>query len=124
MLAFCSGYRDAQVAWVQVCEEESADRSDRTCTLPRRAIFLVIYAPRRGILEVWTAQQGPRVAAFNVSKGCRLHSCSYGMMGLNIATYSAAQSNMHQLFLIDHDGSIKIIEIPFHLALRFAPCFQ
>ena len=113
------GYRDAQVAWAQVCEDESSDRSDRSSALPRRAMFLVIYAPRRGILEVWTAQQGPRVAAFNVSKWCRLHSCAYAMMGLNIATYAAAKHHLHQLFLLDQDGSIKLIEIPFHLALRW-----
>lgn len=37
----------------------------------RVAQFLVIYAPRRGILEVWSTQQGPRVGAFNVGKHCR-----------------------------------------------------
>lgn len=37
----------------------------------RVAQFLVIYAPRRGILEVWSTQQGPRVGAFNVGKYCR-----------------------------------------------------
>lgn len=39
---------------------------------PRHALFLVIYAPRRGILEVWASQQGSRVAAFNISKVCIL----------------------------------------------------
>ena len=39
------GYRDAQVGWVEVTEDAAA--AER-----RRALFLVIYAPRRGLLEV------------------------------------------------------------------------
>lgn len=45
-----AGYRDAQLGWVEVKEEnvESGKSSD----LYRLAQFLIIYAPRRGILEV------------------------------------------------------------------------
>ena len=37
----------------------------------RSALFLVIHAPRRGLLEVWPALGGKRVAAFNVDKTAR-----------------------------------------------------
>ena len=49
-----TGYRDAQVAWVEVKEDQPVDKDQKTPGLkyPRRAMFLVIYAPRRGILEV------------------------------------------------------------------------
>jgi len=40
------GYRDAQVGWVEVTEDSSV------ATESRHALFLVIYAPRRGLLEV------------------------------------------------------------------------
>jgi len=40
------GYRDAQVGWVEVMEDVSVAKD------PRHALFLVIYAPRRGLLEV------------------------------------------------------------------------
>lgn len=64
-----AGYRDAQLGWLQVQEERGDPESS---PLPKRhALFLVIYAPRRGILEVWAMKQGPRVAAFNVGKHCR-----------------------------------------------------
>lgn len=64
-----AGYRDAQLGWVQVQEERGDHDSS---SLPKRhALFLVIYAPRRGILEVWAMKQGPRVGAFNVGKHCR-----------------------------------------------------
>jgi len=44
------GYRDAQVGWVEVSEDAAAQH--KTSTQLRRALFLVIYAPRRGLLEV------------------------------------------------------------------------
>lgn len=68
-----TGYRDAQLGWLQI-QEERGDRefSPSSALIPRRhALFLVIYAPRRGILEVWAMQQGPRVGAFTVGKNCR-----------------------------------------------------
>lgn len=73
------GYRDAQVGWAQIVEDLQERAPDSTDGAPfgstqgpsRVAQFLVIYAPRRGILEVWSTQQGPRVGAFNVGKHCR-----------------------------------------------------
>lgn len=66
------GYRDAQLGWLQVPEERGDRELSPSASLPRRhALFLVIYAPRRGILEVWAMQQGPRVGAFTVGKHCR-----------------------------------------------------
>lgn len=67
-----AGYRDAQLGWLQVPEERGDREFSPSASLPRRhALFLVIYAPRRGILEVWGMQQGPRVGAFTVGKHCR-----------------------------------------------------
>lgn len=49
-----AGYRDAQLGWIQVKDdgENKYEESVRT------AQFLVIYAPRRGILEV-SDEQSP-----------------------------------------------------------------
>lgn len=58
------GYRDAQCAWVEVTDSMSS----RSRTNERKALFLVIYAPRRGFLEVFAMQQGPKVASFPVTK--------------------------------------------------------
>ena len=44
-----AGYRDAQVGWVEVTEDAAA------ATARRHALFLVIYAPRRGLLEVFNS---------------------------------------------------------------------
>nr|XP_058895697.1 rab3 GTPase-activating protein non-catalytic subunit isoform X2 [Kogia breviceps] len=72
------GYRDAQTGWIQIAEDLHERAPEKVDFSPfgspqgpsRVAQFLVIYAPRRGILEVWSTQQGPRVGAFNVGKHC------------------------------------------------------
>ena len=50
------GYRDAECGWVVVEEEEEdgVESSNKEDGKPskRRALFCVIYAPKRGILEV------------------------------------------------------------------------
>ena len=107
------GYRDAQVGWVQVKEDVHTENNE----MSRVAQFLLIYAPRRGILEVWTAVNGPRVAAFNVNKWCRLYCPNYGMLGLNNVTCRGTRTRVFQCALIDPSGSVKTIEIPFHLSL-------
>lgn len=89
-----AGYRDAQLGWLQV-QEERADHE--SSSLPKRhALFLVIYAPRRGILEVWAMKQGPRVGAFNVGKHCRYeqHDPGTRMVGTFGGTF-CARSGCH-----------------------------
>ena len=49
-LMYVAGYRDAQVGWVEVSEDAAA--LNKTTTELRHTLFLVIYAPRRGLLEV------------------------------------------------------------------------
>lgn len=56
------GYREAQVGWV-LAKENTASRS---CS------YLVIYAPRRGLLEVWAPSLQFRAAAWNVGLEARL----------------------------------------------------
>ncbi|KAM9156038.1 rab3 GTPase-activating protein non-catalytic subunit isoform 3-T3 [Pangshura tecta] len=120
------GYRDAQIGWIQTVEdlhEREAEKMDfspfgSTRSPSRVAQFLVIYAPRRGILEVWSTQQGPRVGAFNVGKHCRLLYPGYKIMGLNNMTSQGWQSQTYQICLVDPvSGSIKTVHVPFHLAL-------
>ena len=70
--------------------------------------------------QVWSPEQCVRVAAFNVSKGCRLICPGYGMMGLNNANYHDVKATVIPCVMIDPDGNMKVIEVPFHLALRWA----
>ncbi|KAM6969514.1 rab3 GTPase-activating protein non-catalytic subunit isoform 1-T1 [Tautogolabrus adspersus] len=113
------GYRDAQLAWLQVPEERGEREFSPSASLPRRhALFLVIYAPRRGILEVWAMQQGPRVGAFTVGKHCRLLYAGYRLMGVNSVTSQGWQLHTQQVCLLDPiTGALRTVNIPFHLAL-------
>ncbi|XP_055361414.1 rab3 GTPase-activating protein non-catalytic subunit isoform X4 [Betta splendens] len=113
------GYRDAQLAWLQVPEERSNWQSSVSAFHPsRHALFLVIYAPRRGILEVWAMQQGPRVGAFTVGKHCRLLYAGYRLMGVNSVTSQGWQLHTQQVCLLDPiTGALRTVNIPFHLAL-------
>lgn len=110
------GYRDAQCGWLEVVEDTHRQDKEKITPVPRIATFLVIYAPRRGLLEVWSTQQGPRVAAFNVSKGARLLCPGYGLMGLSTVNNHRRKASV-QCFLLDPQGPIKILSVPFHCAL-------
>ncbi|KAM9842395.1 rab3 GTPase-activating protein non-catalytic subunit [Aulostomus maculatus] len=113
------GYRDAQLGWLQVPEERGDRELSPSASLPRRhALFLVIYAPRRGILEVWAMQHGPRVGAFTVGKHCRLLYAGYRLMGVNSVTSQGWQLHTQQVCLLDPiTGALRTVNIPFHLAL-------
>ncbi|XP_078796486.1 rab3 GTPase-activating protein non-catalytic subunit isoform X2 [Oryzias latipes] len=113
------GYRDAQLGWLQVREERGDRDFSPTGSMPRRhALFLIIYAPRRGILEVWAMQRGPRVGAFTVGKHCRLLYAGYRLMGVNSVTSQGWQLHTQQVCLLDpSSGVLRTVNIPFHLAL-------
>lgn len=70
------------------------------------------------MLQVWTAGNGPRIAAFNVGKSCQLICPGYGYLGLNNVTSRGVKTKSFQCALLDPSGSIKTLEVPFHLALR------
>ncbi|KAL1520374.1 hypothetical protein AB1Y20_021961 [Prymnesium parvum] len=73
VLRVWKGYRDAQCAWS--CESKVKPWADSVSTGEESCrLFLVIYAPRRGLLEVWHAPLGGRVHAFSVGAGCLLLS--------------------------------------------------
>jgi len=72
------------------------------------------------MMQVWALQHGPRVAAFNVGKCCQLICPVHGLMGLNNVTAAAVGHPLtNNLYLLDPGGSLKSINIPFHLALRY-----
>ncbi|KAK2843856.1 hypothetical protein Q7C36_012071 [Tachysurus vachellii] len=113
------GYRDAQLGWVQVSEAHGDRDITTSPSMPHRcAQFLVIYAPRRGILEVWGTQHGPRIGAFTVGKHCRLLYPGYRLMGVNSVTSQGWHLHTQQVCLFDPvNGVLRTITVPFHLAL-------
>ncbi|ALC39415.1 rab3-GAP [Drosophila busckii] len=110
ILRVWKGYRDAQCAFVPVKEKSMRGIKSQQ----RKALFLVIYAPRLGCLDIWALQHGPKVAAFNVSKHGQLVYNNHSALGVANSKASAPQ---HCLFLDPSDGSLKELHIPFHYAL-------
>jgi hypothetical protein len=93
------GYRDAQIGWIHV-DDESDDK-----LVKKSALYLIIYAARRGLIEVWGCQQGVRVAAFNIGKKCKLFYPGFYMLSLNGSLLSEKErlNNQFQCFIIDEE---------------------
>eukprot|EP00698_Gefionella_okellyi_P013395 TRINITY_DN3663_c0_g2_i2.p1 TRINITY_DN3663_c0_g2~~TRINITY_DN3663_c0_g2_i2.p1 ORF type:complete len:1182 (+),score=188.42 TRINITY_DN3663_c0_g2_i2:74-3619(+) len=70
ILRMWKGYRDAQVCFVQ--NVASHTHPGGRASTPHFATLIAIYAPRRGLLEVWRLDRRERVAVGNVGHGCRL----------------------------------------------------
>lgn len=107
------GYREAQCSFIEVAEksDKTSQKKDR-----RHALFLVIFAPRRSVLEIWPLQRGAKTAAFSASKFGQLIYNSYGLMG---STPGSKLKYTHSscLFFDSSDLTIKEIHVPFHCAL-------
>lgn len=88
------------------------DKSDR-----KRAQFLVIYAPRRQCLEIWSLQRGPKVATFSVPRHGVLNQFTHNLMGVqHTAKLKSSSSAGLCLFIDPVDHQIKELTIPFHCA--------
>lgn len=125
------GYRRAEVGWVVAVADETnkARNNGGGEEHPKQANFLVIYAPKRGILEIWCTQNGPRVAAFNVGKHCRLLHLDHALIGLNHLVLHQMRQKMpasefkhifsqSKCFLFDYTtGHLSTVQIPFLCAL-------
>lgn len=69
------GYRDAQCGWTEASHgtcDGASDRHEGFTDGGASVPLLVIYAPRRGLLEIWRAPHGGRIFASNVGPDCVL----------------------------------------------------
>ncbi|XP_058825550.1 rab3 GTPase-activating protein non-catalytic subunit [Topomyia yanbarensis] len=118
-LRIWKGYRDAQCGFVEVTEKLAKDSGTTTTTKQdrRKAMFLVIYAPRRSMLEVWSLQNGPKVAAFAAAKNGQLIYNTHSFMGVSSGNSKVKYGGQGCTFFDPSDFSLKEISIPFHCAL-------
>lgn len=107
------GYRDAQCSFIQVPDE----RHSKHRIGNKVALFLVIYSPKKGTLEIFTTQQCKKISTFTASRYSRLIYNNYGLMGFTTTSKSRFICQFDTVF-IDNDGQIKEILIPFHFALN------
>ncbi|MCP9257834.1 BMA-RBG-2 [Dirofilaria immitis] len=106
MVRMWKGYRDARCAWLEGISTLDRKKSRYEFELqPSTALFLIIFAPRRGLLEAWSMQNGRRVFASTVDRHGRL----IGIPRLNDHLLGCDERTMS--YLPSH------LWIPFHRAL-------
>ncbi|XP_071862105.1 rab3 GTPase activating protein isoform X1 [Bombus fervidus] len=117
------GYRDAQCGWIEVEEEKHSGmhkaftKFKQTPQL-RSAFFLVIYAPKKGVIDIWSTQQGPKITTFTASKHGRLLYINYGLLGVNDNVHLSKNKPQYSCVFMDPLGGLKEITVPFHFALN------
>ncbi|VDK43018.1 unnamed protein product [Anisakis simplex] len=118
MVRMWKGYRDARCAWIESTSnlhpndtQRFSDNRNQSAT----TLFLVIFAPRRGLLEIWSMQNGRRVYAMNVDRRGRL----LGVPRLNeqLLGGQSTSSNTSNAFFITPAGIIYSINARFRMAL-------
>jgi hypothetical protein len=112
-LRIFKGYREAQCSFIQVPDE----RPSKHRIGNKVALFLVIYSPKKGTVEIFTVQQGQKISTFSASKFSRLVYNNYSLMGFTTTSKSRYICQFDTV-LIDNDGQVKEISIPFHFALN------
>lgn len=111
MVRMWKGYREAQCGFVEVAEARS--NKEQSSDSRRSGLFLIIYAPRKAILEIWCLQRGPKVATFQASKN--------GFLVYNHQESSNQKSSRASktscVFYDAEENSLKNFSIPFHCIL-------
>lgn len=119
LIRLFKGCRDAQCAFVQIFEMDDNKPQLSVVKELKRAIFLIIYNPKKGLIDIRLMQKGNRVAAFTATKNGLLLYNTCGLVGAE-KNYSSKKLNLpeFQCVLIDPDGKLKKFNIPFYYALE------
>lgn len=75
-------------------------------------LFLIIYAQRRGLLEVWNIEDGTRQLFKNVGLGCQI---LYSPTPLGD---TSSQSKLSKCFILYKDGTLE------QVIFKFIPLFK
>lgn len=94
------GYRDAQCGWLQ---HSTYDETEGRMQL---TFFLVIYTPKRGMLEVWRMRHGGREAVLNVGIGCLLLNTNALLGAPSLPTKLTQDWCVSRCFLVQRDGRL------------------
>ncbi|XP_049868218.1 rab3 GTPase-activating protein regulatory subunit [Pectinophora gossypiella] len=118
LIRLFKGYRDAQCAFVQIFDVDSKKPQLSVVKEIKRAVFLIIYNPKKGLIDIRLMQRGTRVAVFTATKNGKLIYNTCGLVGAE-KNYTHKKLNLpeFQCVLIDPDGKLKKFNIPFFYAL-------
>ena len=100
------GYRDAQVGWL-TANGVLSGKGATAAMGSSGCLFLVILAPRRSLLELWSMRGGGRVFAFNIPDDSHL------VYTPNMCFGTAAVGATHRCVLFCCDGRLFEISAPF-----------
>ena len=110
------GYHRAQVGWITTSWDARRDTisstGDKVPNDLETSVLLVIYLPRRGLLEVWSPERKFRVTEFKVSKSGRLVTTPN--VFLDSARSSQPWLRAFECALLDPCGSLFQIYVPIH----------
>uniref|UniRef100_A0A0N5AXC0 RAB3GAP2_N domain-containing protein n=1 Tax=Syphacia muris TaxID=451379 RepID=A0A0N5AXC0_9BILA len=112
------GYRDARCAWIESTTTVDTKRKSEihSETAKKKTLLLVLFAPRRGLLEAWLPLNGKRIAAVNVEKNGRLIS-SFKARDYTLGNLTLVEDSTASAFFLSSNGKFYKIEIPFYLTL-------
>ncbi|XP_059049592.1 rab3 GTPase-activating protein non-catalytic subunit-like [Achroia grisella] len=118
LIRLFKGCRDVQCAFVQIFDVDNKKPQLSVVKEIRRAVFLIIYNPRKGLIDIRLMQRGNRVAVFTATKNGQLLYNTCGLVGAE-KNYTHKKLNLpeFQCVLIDPDGKLKRFNIPFFYAL-------
>ncbi|CAG8614673.1 13235_t:CDS:2, partial [Racocetra fulgida] len=136
IIAMYKGIRNAQCGWVEAMDE---NETEEDCTSPnqkhkkrsaskRITLFLVIYSPIRGVVEIHHMRHGTRVGNFSIGQGWNLITTASAPLGTSMCAglsfYERGgrrgyrNAGLAKCFLIDPQGEIKRVHVPFECAVK------
>ncbi|CAG4948739.1 unnamed protein product [Colias eurytheme] len=119
LIRLFKGCRDAQCAFIQLFDSDNKKPQLSVVKDIKRAVFLIIYNPKKGLIDIRLMQRGNRVAVFTATKNGKLLYNTCGLVGAE-KNYSHKKLNLpeFQCVLIDPDGKLKKFNIPFYYSLE------
>jgi hypothetical protein len=132
------GIRNAQCGWVEAIEDEDTEYDEKSddCTQfsfkkgvkysKRIALFLVIYSPLRGIVEIHHMRHGIRVGHFSIGQGWHVVTPVSAPLGISMGggmSYEPGRkgcrnAGLAKCFLIGPQGEIRRVHVPFGSAIK------
>lgn len=111
LIRMWKGYREAQCAFLQVHDQRRR----------RRRLCVVIYAEKRGLLEIWRSRHGPRLDAFQVGRHGQLMTspaaslCKHCQVPSDSDMENPApmlQSHASEVYFLHGNGMLDRIQVP------------
>jgi len=105
------GYHHVQMAWSTTSWTKNSGEKDPPSNV-QVSILLLLYLPRRGLIEVWSPEQKSKVTEFHVNKSGLLLKSVPAVVDSGVPR--RRETVQLQAAFLQPDGKIKHFYIPFH----------